>query len=358
MPKPPSLLQFHPEPGTIYLNSATYGLPPQATLDAMHKALVGWQKGQADWIQDWDLAGEACRRFAADLLKAETDEIALMPAVSVATAIVATAVPEGGEVLVASGDFTSVIYPFLEAERLGRVKVREAPLRELADAVGPETRLVAVSHVQSASGEAVDVNALCQAAENVGARVFLDLSQSLGVVPFDVNASKVDFVACAAYKWLCCPRGTAFLYVRRTCWQETSAVAANWRAGDDPYGRYYGTPMHLAPTAARYDVSLAWHPWVGAKASLQVLTETDDDIRFELAHGAASRFTELMELPPPDAGIVSVATEDGAGEALERERIVTSARAGKVRLSFHYYNTMDDAEKAAAVLKPFRSSRS
>ena len=353
MPHQAILARFAADPSLVYLNTATYGLLPDVAVERMVKALQDRQRGTGRWIEDWDLCGEACRRAAAELLKAEIDEVALVPTVSVAVASVAGAVPAGGEVLVASGEFTSVIYPFLEAERLGRLSVREAPLGELVGAIGPDTSLVAVSHVQSASGVAVDLEALCTAAHGVGAKVFVDLSQSLGVIPFDVASPAVDYAACAAYKWLCCPRGVGFFYVRRSHWPSTPAPAANWRAGDDPYGRFYGTPLHLAPTASRFDVSLAWNAWVGAKASLELLTELDETLRFELANGAARGFADCLGLAPPAAGIVSVAVKEGAAEILEREHVVTSSRAGRVRLAFHFYNTLQQAEQVAALLEPF-----
>lgn len=347
---------FTPEPGSVYLNSATYGLPPRRTVEALERALDQWRTGNGNWIEDWDLAGEQCRRLVADLLKASRDEVALMPAVSVASAIVASAVPQGGEVLVAENDFTSVIYPFLEAARLGRFTVREAPLAQLSAAIGPNTSMVAVSHVQSADGAKVEVGPLRQAADAVGAKIYLDLSQSLGVVPFDVDAEGgVDYVACGAYKWMCCPRGVAFLYVRRQSWPHTSAVTASWRGGDDPYGRFYGSPLRLSPTASRFDVSLAWHAWVGAQASLEFLTELGDARRFALANAAARRFADLLELPPPSGGIVSLAVRDGDGAAaaLESAKVRTSIRAGKIRASFHFYNTEDEAERVAELLRPF-----
>ena len=346
---------FKPERGSIYLNSATYGLPPQPTVDALQQAAQTWQEGSADWIQDWDLAGEVCRGLVANLLKAKSDEVALLPAVSVASAIVASAVPDGGEVLVAEGDFTSILYPFLEAARLGRITVREAPLAELAAAVGERTSLVAVSQVQSATGELVDLESISKAAQAVGARLYVDVSQALGVVPFDVDQCGVDYVACAAYKWLCCPRGVAFLYVRRSRWSETSAVTASWRGGDDPYGRFYGFPLALAETAARYDVSLAWHAWVGAQTSLEVLTRLDDATRFSLANGAARHFAPCLELPAPAAGIVSVGVNDGeaALQALSAARIRAAGRAGRLRFAFHVYNTVQQAQRAAEVLAPY-----
>ncbi len=349
---------FSPAPGLTYLDSATYGLPPRPTLRALEAALAGWRGGTAHWIDDWDREAEACRRLFARLIHAAAAEVSLMPALSVATGIVATAVPHGGEVLIPEGEFTSVGYPFLAAAERGRLRVREAPLAELADAIRPETAMVATSVVQSADGRVADLPAISAAAKAVGARLYADASQALGVYPIDVAEHGIDYLACAAYKWLCCPRGVAFLYVREDLWHEPFPVAASWRAGDKPYDRFYGSPLALAETAARFDVSLAWHAWVGARPSLETLCALDDDTRFRLAREPALRLATLLDLPTPDSSIVTVPVTDSrrAGAALTAAGIKASERAGQIRIAPHFYNSVADAERAAEVLEPLVAS--
>ncbi len=346
---------FSPAPGLTYLDSATYGLPPRTTVAALRQAAEGWQAGTAHWIDDWDREAETCRRLVARLLRAASREVALMPAVSVASGIVATAVPSGGEVLIAEGEFTSIVFPFLAAQERGLLRVREAPLESLAEAVSSQTSLVAVSLVQSSDGRVADLEAIRAAAKGAGARLYVDASQGLGVVPVDVGEIGVDYLACAAYKWLCCPRGVAFLYVREDLWDEPMSAVASWRGGDDPYGRFYGSPLALAEDAARFDVSLAWHAWVGARHSLEALCSLDDETRFRLAHEPACRLAALLGLPPPGASIVSVPVTDSrrAGDALKAAGIKVSVRAGQIRVSSHFYNSLADTERAAEVLKPF-----
>lgn len=347
---------FSPAPGTTYLDSATYGLPPRPTIEALNEAASRWQDGTAHWRDDWDRQAEDCRRLAAGLLGGAPREVSLMPAVSVASGIVGTAVPRGGEVLLAEGDFTSIVYPFLAAQERGLMMVREVPLEKMADAVESGTSLVAVSLVQSVDGRVADLEAISSAARSVGARLYVDASQGLGVVPVNVNAMGIDYLACAAYKWLCCPRGVAFLYVREDLWSEPLSVTASWRGGDDPYGRYYGSPLALAEDAARFDVSLAWHAWVGARASLEVLCRWDDTTRFQMAREPVLRLADAAGLEPPESSILSVPVKDGqrAGEALSAAGIKTSVRAGgAVRVSSHFYNSPDDGELVADVLRPF-----
>ena len=157
--------EFNPAPGTAYLDTASYGLPPRATVEALREAVGAWQAGTAWWLDDWDVQGEECRAAFATLIGATSDEVALVPTVSVAVAAVAASLEAGDEVLVPAEEFTSGLFPFLVvAERRG-VRVRQAPFRALAEAVGAETRLVATSLVRSQDGAVVDLEPVLAAAE-------------------------------------------------------------------------------------------------------------------------------------------------------------------------------------------------
>src|SRR2546423_10800759 len=101
---------FDPAPGSIYLDAATYGLPPRPTTELMHRALEQWQAGTADWVADWDQRGELCRTHFASLIGATSDEIALMPAASVGVGTVATSLQSTDEVLVADDEFSSLLF--------------------------------------------------------------------------------------------------------------------------------------------------------------------------------------------------------------------------------------------------------
>ncbi|MEM6792665.1 MAG: aminotransferase class V-fold PLP-dependent enzyme [Acidobacteriota bacterium] len=347
---------FEPAPGSVYLDSATYGLPPRPTLDALDRAREQWRGGTGRWVDDWDREGDACRRLFADLIGARAIDVALVPAVSMASGIVATAVPQGGEVLIAEGDFTSLSYPFLAAAERGLLSVREAPLDELADAVSPRTRLVAVSLVQSSDGRLAKTPDIASAARAAGALLYLDATQAVGTLPVDVEALGADFLACGGYKWLCCPRGVGFLWIRKSCETAAWPAAAGWRSADLPYARFYGSPLHLAEGAARFDLSLAWHAWVGARPSLEVMTALGDETRFRMGHAGAVAIADRLDLERPETCILSVPVRDpdAAFEALEARSVRASKRAGHLRVATHFYTPVDQAERAAELLRPFR----
>jgi selenocysteine lyase/cysteine desulfurase len=220
-------------------------------------------------------------------------------------------------------------------------------VRELADAVDDRTDVVAFSAVQSANGEVADLDAVASAAQAHGAITVVDATHAVGWLPLD--ASRFDAVACAGYKWLLTPRGTAYLYVAPGLLERVRPLHAGWFSSEDPYTSYYGLPLRLAETARRLDTSPAWFSWVGAVPALATL----EQIGIERIHAhdvaLANRFRAGLGLEASDSAIVS-ANVAGAEEKLERAGIRAAVRAGSLRASFHVYNTEDDADAALDAL--------
>jgi selenocysteine lyase/cysteine desulfurase len=174
-----------------------------------------------------------------------------------------------------------------------------------------------------------------------------DATQACGWLPLD--AARFDVVVCAAYKWLMCPRGAAFMAVRPERLAGILPTGAGWFAGADVHDSYFGPPMRLAADARRLDTSPAWFCWVGAAPALEVL----EDIGVEAinAHDVAlaNRFRAGLGLPPGDSAIVSTSWPDAA-ERLERAGIRAAVRAGSLRVSFHAYTTEADVDLALDAL--------
>ncbi len=194
----------------VYLNTASLGLPPRRSLQALQEVLTQWRAGRAS-PPDYDEPLAAARASYAALVGVDRANVAVGSQVSVFAGLVAAALPDGSEVLTVSGEFTSIVFPFLAQAERG-IRVREVPLEHLADAVTARTALVAVSAVQSADGRLADLAALVEAAAATGARVLLDTTQAAGWLPID--ASRFAYTTGGGYKWLLAPRGTCFFTVQ------------------------------------------------------------------------------------------------------------------------------------------------
>lgn len=332
-----------------YLDTATAGLPVPATTRAMLEAVQRWSAGKAD-MGEWDESVMRSRALIAEIIGVRPADVALGSQLSVFTGGVAASLPDGARVLCAEGDFTSVTYPFLLAGR--GVSVEFAPVERLVDALTPQHDLVAVSAVQSADGRVIDLAGLAARAAELHVRSYLDITQACGWLP--VAAPDFDFVSGSAYKWLMCPRGTAFMAVRPETLADVPALAAGWYSGESVWESLYGAEPRLATDARRLDVSPAWLNWLGAEEGLRWVAETGvERIR---AHDMrlAGEFCEVVGLAAPESPIVSLDLTERCVSDLRESGFPISSRGGRSRLSFHVYNSPREVRRAARIVRAHR----
>jgi len=205
--------------------------------------------------------------------------------------------------------------------------------------------------VQSATGEVADAGAICRAAERHGARTVCDATQAVGWMP--VDARRYDALLCHAYKWLCAPRGVAFLALSDGYARTLRPVQAGWYAGADPWTSCYGGDADLAPCARRFDVSPSWQAFVGAEPALRAFADADMPAVRAYTTALAGAFADRLGLAAPGAPSAIVTWPDAAGRALAAltaAGIVASGRGGRARVAFHVFNDHDDVDRAARAL--------
>lgn len=337
-----------PAPG--YLNASTLGLPPRRTAEALHRAVDTWQAGGSCAVA-YGAVVEAARGLYARLVSVPDGWVAVGSQASVMVAEVAAAVPDGATVVTVTGEFTSVTGPF-EAQAHRGVRLVAVALDDLADAVRAQRpAVVAFSLAQSADGRLADADAVAAAAAEVGALTMCDVTQAAGWLP--VDARRWDVTVCSAYKWLCCPRGTAFLTVRPEAVGALAGHNRGWYAGADVWASVYGLGFPAAPDARRFDVSPAWLAWVGAVPALEVLLGLPDQVR--RSHGAdlADQVRSELGLTPEHRPVLSLPDADGTLlQSLQQAGCTAAARAGRVRLAFHLWNDASDVRRVVDALTP------
>jgi selenocysteine lyase/cysteine desulfurase len=325
-----------------YLAVASIGLPPRAAVDALKADLDAWFRADRD-PQGYDSIVARTRNAYAQLVGTTADRVAAGSQTSVLTALVAAAVPAGAEVLCVDGDFSSIVFPFLQRKD---IRVRSVPLAALAESITDDTWLVSFSLVQSATGVVADADSIRAAATAHGALTYCDLTQAAGVLP--VDASRWDATVCHTYKWLCSPRGVAFLTVSPTFEALLTPMQAGWYAGDDVWQSCYGPSMHLALDARQFDVSPAWQAWVGAEQSISLFASLDIPAVWAHTAGLGDQLCDALGIPQQHQAIVTWADPDKTElQKLIAAGIRASGRAGRLRASFHLWNT--DADVAAVV---------
>jgi selenocysteine lyase/cysteine desulfurase len=328
-------------PAGVYLNTASYGLPPREGFDALQVALADWHGGRTSW-EHWGESTEGARTAFAAMVGVPATRVTVGATASQLVGLVAASLPDGARVIAPDIEFTSTLFPFLVQEHRG-VTVRTVPPAQLAEAIDARTDLVAFSAVQMSTGEVADLDAIAAAAAHHGALTLVDGTQACGWLP--LNAARFGAVVCSAYKWLMSPRGTAFMVVGDALQETIVPHSAGWYAGEDVHASYFGPPLRLATDARRFDTSPAWFSWVGTQPALELINRIGVPSVHAHDVALANRFRAGLGLEPADSAIVSV-EHPGAAARLERAGIRAAVRGGRLRVSCHVYNTEADIDAA------------
>jgi selenocysteine lyase/cysteine desulfurase len=333
------------DPAGTYLNTASYGLPPRPAWDALQAALEDWRGGRTSW-EHWGIPGEEARASFARLVGAPVETVAIGSNVSSLIGLVAASIPDGTRVLAPDVEFTSLLFPFLVHERRG-VTVRLVPAPELPGEIGPDVDVVAFSAVQMATGDVADLDSIAQAADEHGVMTVVDATQAVGWLPLD--ASRFDVVAAHGYKWLMSARGSAYVTIRPERLTDVVPTSAGWYAGEDPHATFFGPPLRLAESARRLDTSPAWYMWVAAAPALATIERIGVEAINVHNVALANRFRDGLDLDPDNSAIV-MSDAPGAAQKLASAGIQAAVRGGKLRTSWHVYNTERDVDRTLDVL--------
>ena len=323
----------------FHLNTASVGIPPLASIAALHCYADAMASGTCD-TATYAAHVERCRAAFASLVGVRARNVAIAGTVSHVIGMAAASLPAGSHVLCVADDFTSVTYPFLSDPRLDVTLVR---FEELLDSVRPGVDLVAVSAVRSNDGRVLDLAGLAAAAQAAGALTVVDATHGVGWLP--VDAAAFDVVVCAGYKWLLTPRGITFAAINPSAtWLRP--VYANWSATDDPWNSLYGPELRLSADARRFDSSPPWPLLEAAAISLETVASARG--LGEHSVGLANAFRAEVGLAPSNSAIVSI---PGDPAPLADAGVAVAARAGRVRLSFYGYNDEESVARAARAVR-------
>jgi selenocysteine lyase/cysteine desulfurase len=343
-----------------YLNAGTCGPLPRAAVRAAAEMLErGMREGRTRpyFETTLDLRDRQRAAYAA-LLRAAPEDVALTTSTSESMVRVILGLPDLGpddEVLTAPDEHPGLLGPLINLRTRRGVRVRTAPLADLADAVGPRTRLVACSHVSWITGEVAPA-ALAELPAEIP--VLLDGAQGVGAVPVDVQELGCAFYAGAGQKWLCGPVGTGMLWIA-PAWRERLTPAGLTYLNLDEPAR--GLDAEPVADARRHDApSLSAENAAEALAALDVLATPGwaevHERSARLAAGLAERLAERGFRVAPRGRTTLVSWEYPDAEAA-RDRLAELGivvrnlpGTGYLRASVGAWNDEEDLERLLAAL--------
>ena len=308
---------------------------------------------------------EAARTGMARFWGVDAGDIGFVSNVAEGVALVADSIDwrEGDSIAIDSIEYPSMVGPIL-MRRDPVITLRQARGGEpdrLAACVDGGTRVIAASYVSYLTGERVDLVALRALADRVGALLIVDFTQASGYLP--IEASVADFAFCACYKWMLGITGVAVAYwnrVRQPGWRPLSAGWFSFAAGS----RGYDTVPALKADAMRFTRGNPAHCPIyvlnGALSYLSRFDMRDVQNHVQTLTVALIEALEKAQVPvmtPADPGrhgaSVCVASPRAGAivDALYERGVYAWNGQGRVRFSFHGYNTMADVERVVEALR-------
>ncbi|HLJ81213.1 MAG TPA: aminotransferase class V-fold PLP-dependent enzyme [Ktedonobacterales bacterium] len=356
----------------VYLNSCSLGPLSRRSMEAMTRFQEMWNEyGAQAWYSIWMGELAALREKFARLIGARPHEIALATNVSAALSEIATGLDLGdrSRVVMADMDFPTLAYQWLVKQRVGMdVAFVDSPDHSTVPAdlfeqvVDDHTGLVATSRVFFLSGYIQDVRRLAEIAHQHGALLLVDDYQGTGQIPLDVKALDIDFLVSGTLKWLMGGPGVAFAYVREELIPRLHPTITGWFGSRDQF-QFRTKEFAYRDDAQRLEAGTpAIAPVYAASAAMDIVLEigverirertrwlADDLVRRVLARGWKVRSPldgsqrssiVLLELERPEE-LVQGLTERG---------IIVDSRPGLLRISPHFYNTVEENEAVVSAL--------
>jgi selenocysteine lyase/cysteine desulfurase len=356
-----------------YLNHAAIGpLPRRAAARMAALAETVAATGDRLWPQR-NVEIERVRGLAARLLGArETHEVAFVENTSTGLSMVAEGIDwrPGDNVVGAAVEFPSNVYPWMRLAERG-VEYRQVPERdgrldldELEARIDSRTRAVALSWVEYASGFRSDLARLGAVCRERRALFVVDVIQGLGALPLDVERDKIDACAASAHKWLLGPEGIGVLYVSDRVIERLRPNRAGWRSMRNLL-EWTDFDLTFAAGAKRFESgNLNAYGIAALGGSLEMLLEVGVEAIahrvLALADRAAAGLAEcglavVGSRRPEEASAIVAAVHprcsaDELAARLEERGVIVATRAGRLRVSPHFYNMEEEIDCLLAAL--------
>lgn len=344
-----------------WLNTATFGQVPNRARMAVDKHFARRDETACADFLSWFDDMDDLRRLIAQLIHCEAHDIAFAMNAASALSLFLGGMEwhAGDRIVTLRNEFPNQYYFAASLAGLGVTLVEQESISTLPE----RTRAVLFSTVNYSNGYRPDLACVSQLAHEAGALLYIDGTQSVGALRFDVAAIKPDMLAVDGYKWLLAPNGATFFYVSPDLRPKLRPSVIGWRS-DQGWRSvdelHHGTPK-WPDAAERYEGGMLNFPSLyGLRESVRMMLEIGPDRIeqrvLELAgitadilscSGATilNRNTNIVAAHWPNRQASAIARE------LQAERIIVAARHGNLRVSPHFYNTEEDLEKLADSLR-------
>jgi isopenicillin-N epimerase len=360
------------DPGIVHLNHGSFGAAPRPVLARQQELRDAIERDPVEFLGRGlpDALAAARGEVAAYVGVADPDKLVLAPNSTTALNAVASSLPlePGDEIVITNREYGAVHLLWEEIARrtYARLVVAPVPLPaiddELADAiwsvVSARTRVLFFSHVTSETALVLPAAELCRRARETGIFSVVDGAHGPGQLPLALDDLGADCYAGNGHKWLCAPKGSAFLYAGDELraqlrppivswgWEDGYQERFGWSGTDDP------TAVLAMPAAVDYQAANDWEAVRARCRSLAHRTQTAilDRLGGEPIAPDELQAPQMVAVPVPHAD-----PEALQHELRGRHRIEIPVRdvdgTTLIRLSVAAYTTDEDCRRLADALE-------
>jgi len=351
----------------IYLNYANMSpvlkSVKEAGINALERRTRPWKLTDKDWFGD----AEVLRKNAANIFQTSEDNVAIIPSTSygLATAAKNIDVKTGKSIVVIEDQFPSNFYVWDDLSKkldLKIITIKKQYDKLLTDSIlekiNSETGIVAIPHCHWIDGLLIDLERISKAVKEVNAYLVLDLSQSLGVLPIDINKIDPDFAVAVGYKWMLGPYSLGYMYVSPKWHNKGKPLEYNWstRKGSEDFSKLTAYTPDYRTGARKFDMGefsqfntmpmsiaaldqiLKWGV-ENIQSSIKVLTDI-------ISENFSNDKTYQKPLTPNAGHIIAVPIGNRNLQSLKKKfsenKIFVSIRGSSIRISPHVYNQSSD----------------
>lgn len=352
----------------IYLNSCSQGALSTRVEAAFGEFLQSWHEQGSPWDL-WVEKYEEARNLFAKFIGADPDEVALVASASAGVNSVASALSftERPKVVLGEYEFPTMGHIWLSQARRGaEISFVDAENERLTvkaydAAIDRRTLIVPLTHVCFRNGFRSPVADIVQIAHDRGALVLLDDYQDCGTRPVNVKTMDLDFYVSGTLKYLLGPPGLAFLYVRKSLALSLVPSITGWFGQANPFA-FDVKRLEPAPNARRFqDGTPPIPPVYGASEGVRLLLDTGvSNVAAQVKTLATALLKGAAELgisaktPADSVGplvVLKAKDADALVKIFAENRIVVSNRHDGLRISFHFYNTLEDVQAVLELLE-------
>ena len=371
---------FSLEEGVHYLNCAYKAPLLKASEEACIRALRRERNPAQMSVDDFFSDSQKVREYFAEIIHADAPNIAIIPSVSYgfSTALNNIAGKHGGKAITIQDEFPSGYFALQRWCRennnelivvhtpKGKTPVGRQWNADLLKQIDEKTSVVLLSSVHWMNGLRFDLEAIGKKCREVGAKLLVDGTQSVGALKMDVQAFHIDALVCATYKWLFGPYSIALAYLNET-FENGKPLEESWmnRINAREFSALSQYEERYGPHAARYNV--------GESSNFILMPLLRESLRQVLAWGPENIQAYCRQLISPLRHFLSEMKLDMEEEEyfsnhlfalplppgtelqrlrqlLKENKISISLRGAHLRTSVNVFNDEADIQKLIEVL--------